>query len=726
MVVVRSLAFIRPLSPLIAAISGRFTTTCPRFPRPSHALLTMTSNTVGQNPTIRDADALLKSRFGFDGFRPGQRRIIELLLAGQPTDGIAPSQTGNAMAIFPTGSGKSICYQLPSLLFEDGLTLVVSPLMALMKDQVDSLVKRDVAAACLDSSLDAAETRELYERIAARDLSILFVSPERFNNSRFVDAIKRVPIALFAIDEAHCISEWGHSFRPDYLRLARWAARLNVQRRLALTATATPAVARDIASALDIPFPAGQVRLLNVRPNLTTRVSLIEASPSGTYRADILSARVDMLATRLRERDVGPTIVYVTLQTTAAEVAEMLRMRGFIQAASYHGGMKQDDRKRVQDEFMANLQDGLVVATIAFGMGMDHASIRYVYHLNMPKSLENYIQEIGRAGRDGLPSICEAFVSVDDVPLLEGFIYGEAPSRAAVHAAVNSLFENLLPGKDDIEYSAYGMSFEHDIRDTSFGQMMAQLDLSEGLVEQTTPYFSTIECGMLPINQRRWPPQGSIGDRILKSGVKKATIIHLDVKKTAEETGLEYGRISRICDDMVRDGYLAKNNSRALIQRMTVKKRPPTDLKPVADRLYLLLMKSRDRQVHRLQQMVDFFSTTECQTLHLANHLGDKLDIAGPCGHCESCLSDKPRAFDFKEVVRHRVVRPLDERRWAAVQLAQLPKDPYLMARFAAGISSPIISRKFRKMSAFGSMSDHDFKVLLKAASKECNVPIDD
>lgn len=737
------------------------------------------------NPRIEDADRLLQSRFGHASFRDGQRDVIKLLLSNPSTDPEVDEDTyGRALAIFPTGSGKSLCYQLPALLFNDGITLVVSPLMALMKDQVDSMVKRDIKAACLDSSLNGMETRDLYERISNDDVSILFVSPERFNNSRFIQSIRNVKIALFAVDEAHCISEWGHSFRPDYLRLSRWCNRLKVQRRLALTATATPAVAKDICKSLNIPFPSGQVRLKNVRPNLSTRVTIFPSATGivsnfnrasedskennntaagcnaiGNIRSDgsmlsledTLEARVDALASRLKERPPGPTIIYVTLQATASMVAEMLRKRSFLQANAYHAGVKSDERKQLQDEFMENKKNAIMVATIAFGMGMDHDSIRYVYHLNIPKSLEGYIQEIGRAGRDGLPSVCESLVSVDDIPTLEGFIYGEMPSRRAVHNVIHALFSDIKQegadgeeGNTDssgsvavqgnkrrfIEYSNYDLCFEHDIRDTCLGQVVAQLDLSENLIEETTPFFSMLECGIpRKVNERRFPPANTPAGRLIAASDVKSGLMYVDVRKVAKETGFTYAQIARFCDDLHSEGVFSKVNSRKLIHRARVKDMP-TDMGAIADRMYNLLMVSRDRQIHRLQQVVDFYSASTCQTRFLATHLGDSLST--DCGHCEVCIRNAGSknnsapvptldGASFKEVVEHRVARELDARRWALVELAAIPKDdPYLIARFAAGIASPIISRKYRKLSAFGCMADHDFKVLLKAAAELC------
>lgn len=687
-----------------------------------NSTLTAMTTATPRHYSMSEAEAVLRSRFNHTSFRSGQRRTIELLIASTPPPGIPDNQVGRALAVFPTGSGKSLCYQLPALLYDDGLTLVVSPLMALMKDQVDSLVRKDIPAACLDSSVNASETRELYDRISSREIRILFVSPERFNNTRFIKAIRRVPLALMAIDEAHCISEWGHSFRPDYLRLSRWVNRLQVQRRLALTATATPQVAKDICQAMEIPFPAGQVRTPSVRPNLTTRVTLVSPLVGGTNSQlrDALTPRVDLLSTRLAERPPGPTIVYVTLQATAKVVAEMLRERGFDQALSYHAGMKQDDRKATQDSFMANNKNALVIATIAFGMGMDHSSIRYVYHLNTPKTLEGYIQEIGRAGRDGQPSICESLVSVDDIPTLEGFIFGETPNRTSVRSVLEKLFSGRINVGDEIMYSLFDLSYECDIRGTCLGQIIAQLDLSEHVMEETTPVWTIIDC-KLPVDSRRMPPVGSIGHTVITAaGGYKRTQVSVDTLMVAENTGMEYGKISRICDDLCNEGYFRELKSRKIMHRAKVN-RVPTDLDAMADRLHAALVKSRDRQLERLREVVNFYSAEECQTKFLARHLGDELNLEGPCEHCEFCLSGQ--AVPFKDVVNQREERKLDQVRWSKVCNENIPRtDPLLLARIAAGITSPIISRKFRKLASYGSMDDHDFNVLLRAAEKECGV----
>ena len=322
-----------------------------------------------------DPEVVLRTRFGLDHFRPGQRAVIDAL-----------RDRGAALAVFPTGAGKSLCYQLPALMFE-GVTLVVSPLIALMKDQIDYLQRRGIAAGRMDSSLGAAEARQVSEQLRSGALQLLYVAPERFNNERFLDDLRRIPIALFAVDEAHCISEWGHNFRPDYLKLAETARELGAQRVLALTATATPAVVRDICAGFNIPLEGAVVTGFH-RPNLrleTTPVTLAE--------------RDAILLERLENRPPGPTIVYVTLQKTAEQVADRLVNAG-LPARAYHAGLAADVRTAVQEWWMAS-DRGIVVATIAFGMGIDKSDVRYVYHYNLPKSLESYSQEIGRAGRDG-------------------------------------------------------------------------------------------------------------------------------------------------------------------------------------------------------------------------------------------------------------------------------------------------------------------------------------
>ena len=267
------------------------------------------------------ARQVLDSRFGFSSFRPGQERVIEALLAGR-----------SALAVFPTGAGKSLCYQLPALML-DGVTVVVSPLIALMKDQIDALVLQGVDAARLDSSIEQGEARDVSDRLRSGSLKLLYVAPERFNNERFLAQLAQTPISLFAVDEAHCISEWGHNFRPDYLKLAARARELGAERVLALTATATPAVVADICTGFGIAAEETVVTGF-YRANLTLLTTPARAGE-----------REQLLIDRLRERPSGSTIVYVTLQRTALRVASLLAAAG-LPARPYHAGLTAEDRSR--------------------------------------------------------------------------------------------------------------------------------------------------------------------------------------------------------------------------------------------------------------------------------------------------------------------------------------------------------------------------------------------
>ncbi|CAM9728329.1 unnamed protein product, partial [Phaeothamnion confervicola] len=373
-----------------------------------------------------DVSECLRTVFGHTGFRDGQAKVTSLLLARQ-----------SCAAVFPTGLGKSLCYQLPAVLLARrglGMTLVVSPLVALMKDQVEALQARGVACARLDGTLDAEQVQDTLKAAHSGDLALLYVSPERFNNERFLRMLSKSPVAVFVVDEAHCISEWGHNFRPDYLRLSEFARAAGAPLRLALTATATPKVAADMAERLAIP-PDNVVRLLSHRPNL--RLLSVLAPDGPEERFAFLAQRL-----RLPDRPQRPILVYVTLQATAEAAAAALVAEGF-ETRAYHAGMAAADREDVQNWFMQPRADGaqpVVVGTLAFGMGIDKSDIGGVYHLNLPRSLEEYAQGVGRSGRDGRPAVCEALVSPADVPILKALVYGNMPSPAAVAGLLEAVF----------------------------------------------------------------------------------------------------------------------------------------------------------------------------------------------------------------------------------------------------------------------------------------------
>ena len=329
----------------------------------------------GRYTGAMDLVDLLQRRFGFPDFRTGQAPIVEHVVAG-----------GDALVVMPTGAGKSLCFQVPALA-RGGVALVVSPLIALMKDQVDGLVRKGVRAAALHSGLSPDGRRDVMDRLHTGDLELLYVAPERFSPG-FLATLKQVDIRLFVIDEAHCLSQWGHDFRPDYLRLGRVRDALGRPPTMALTATATPVVQDDIVDTLGLHGAERFVRGFD-RPNLLLEVVRV------SKEADKYGHLPDLVAR-------APALVYAATRARAEKATEALRAAG-VPAALYHGGMDPGSRTRVQDAFMQG-RIPVVVATNAFGMGVDKSDIRSIVHVDLPGSIEAYTQEIGRAGRDGLPS----------------------------------------------------------------------------------------------------------------------------------------------------------------------------------------------------------------------------------------------------------------------------------------------------------------------------------
>ena len=355
-----------------------------------------------------DLQASLRKHFGYDTFRKGQEAIVRSVLSGRPT-----------IAILPTGGGKSLCFQLPALLLK-GTTVVVSPLVALMKDQVDALRARGIPATFINSSLGDAERSERQAAVRRGELRLVYVAPERFKSPSFLSAMSGLEVPLLAVDEAHCISSWGHDFRPEYQRIAQAREELRAQRILALTATATPEVRLDIASALKLEDPKIFVAGFD-RPNL-----FIEVLRAAGDRDKL--GRILALA-----RKGGPGLVYAGTRKNVEKVVLGLRAAGR-DAAGYHAGMPDDERTSVQDRFLRGQVD-IVVATNAFGMGVDKADIRFVVHYDAPRSLEGYYQEIGRAGRDGKESLALLLFNYADVMMSRRMIDSGRPSRELVAEA---------------------------------------------------------------------------------------------------------------------------------------------------------------------------------------------------------------------------------------------------------------------------------------------------
>ena len=412
------------------------------------------------NPSLEQE---LEKFFGFTSFKKGQKIVIEKIMGGR-----------SAAAIFPTGAGKSLCYQLPALLLPH-MTLVVSPLLSLMKDQLDFLLEKKIPAARLDSTLDRDQYMEVMDRAKRGDLKILMISVERFKNERFRFHLRQMKISLLVIDEAHCISEWGHNFRPEYLKIPIYRGEFNMGQVLLLTATATRAVVKDMIQK----FGLDQQDVVSTgfyRENLFLQVTPTKESEKQAKLLD-----------RIQKAPEDPTIVYVTLQKTAQDVADFLKDNQ-IKAHAYHAGMKNEDRKEIQDRFMSG-DISCVAATIAFGMGIDKKDIRRVIHFDLPKSIENYSQEIGRSGRDGKPALCEVLANLDNVTILENFVYGDAPEKESIQKLLTEIRENKGPVW---EVRIYSLSKTFNIRPLPLKTLLVYLEM-EGVIRPKFTYFDQYE-----------------------------------------------------------------------------------------------------------------------------------------------------------------------------------------------------------------------------------------
>ncbi|MBU0903747.1 MAG: DNA helicase RecQ [Firmicutes bacterium] len=353
---------------------------------------------------LEQARKYLQSYFGYETFRKGQEQAIQQVL-----DGV------NSICVMPTGGGKSICYQIPALVLE-GTTIVVSPLISLMKDQVDTLIEAGISAAYINSSLSHEEVREVLYDVQRGAVKLLYIAPERLDSQTFLNELQGIPVPLIAVDEAHCISQWGHDFRPSYRLISRMTELFpNTPTVLALTATATPQVREDIC------------RILAIKEEHTVMTGFERANLSfsvipGQDREKFLKDYV-----KKNENEAG--IIYAATRKTVDHVHDMLHKRG-VKVAKYHAGLYDEDRRYEQERFLKDEVD-VMVATNAFGMGIDKSNIRYVIHYQIPRNMESYYQEAGRAGRDGLPSECILMYASQDVQT-QRFLIDQAQDQSRI------------------------------------------------------------------------------------------------------------------------------------------------------------------------------------------------------------------------------------------------------------------------------------------------------
>jgi ATP-dependent DNA helicase RecQ len=635
------------------------------------------------NFPMNEIESLLNERFQFNSFRKGQREVIEKIMTHR-----------SVAAIFPTGAGKSLCYQLPALMLPH-LTLVVSPLLSLMKDQLDFLLSHNIPAAKLDSSLSREEYNRIIHDAVEGKLKILMISVERFKNERFRNQLQKIPISLLAIDEAHCISEWGHNFRPEYLRLPDYRNFYGINQVLLLTATATEKVASDMCSK----FHIAQEDLISTgfyRPNLFLKVSPLKEQE-----------KKEKLLSDLTQSPRESTIIYVTLQKKAEEIAAYLTEKG-IKTAAYHGGMKNEDRIRIQNLFMRGDQPH-IVATIAFGMGIDKKEIRRVIHYDLPKSIENYSQEIGRAGRDGLPSVCEVYGCKSNLPVLENFIYGDTPDKEAI----SLLLQEIKKAGRNWEIKSLSLSKETNIRALPLKTLLVYLSMKKIISPQYTyfeDYSFKYNSDALSIINRFEGERKDFVTRLLENCHTKKTWTKVDMNNLTEELGLNRQRILAALDYFDGQNWIDLTSSQAVEVYDVINE--SFDSVSLGDELFTLFKEKEESEIERIHNMIQFFEGDSCYSRKLASYFGENL--TENCGHCSHCEGGR---ITMKE---DSPTKPLEG--WNKRELCEKAESLLLdradsrnLAKFLGGLTSPLFTRlKLNKLPSFGILAEYPVRQIEK------------
>ncbi|POA24549.1 MULTISPECIES: RecQ family ATP-dependent DNA helicase [unclassified Pseudomonas] len=627
----------------------------------------------------------LEQVFGYPQFRPGQEAAISAVLAGR-----------SAAAIFPTGSGKSLCYQVPALLLPH-LTLVVSPLLALMQDQLAFLKRHGISAGSIDSAQSRDDANDVMARARSGELKILMISVERLKNERFRNFLQQVPISLLVIDEAHCISEWGHNFRPDYLKLPDYQCQFNIPQTLLLTATATPKVIADMQAKFAI-AAEDVVTTGFYRPNLNLLVEPVRGQDKRRRLVEWMS-----------ERASQPSIVYVTLQKTAEHIAEHLGRNG-IQAEAYHAGLPNDQREAIQKRFMAG-QSNCIVATIAFGMGIDKSDIRNVVHFDLPKSIENYSQEIGRAGRDGQPSDCLVLANRDSLNVLENFVYGDTPEREGIRCVLEEMQAAAAEGQ--WEFLLGPLADQSNIRTLPLKTLLVQMEL-RGLIAPRYAYYAEYRFKYLlepeALLERFEGERREFVAAIIHTSSRARTWATVNFEAMYTQYSAERNRVVTALDYFQEKGWV-ELESKQMTEVYNVL-HSDFDSAVLSAELHEYFTRHEQTEVARIHAMLELFATERCLGYRLAEYFGDH-NAPEHCGHCSVCHGDVARLPAPPELPA------LVNKNFAALcgdfihrheqHTGHVPTAERL-TRFLCGISVPLFTKlKARTISGYAALEQYPY-----------------
>lgn len=562
-----------------------------------------------------DARALeaLQTHFGFSEFREGQAEVIEAVLNGE-----------NSVVVMPTGGGKSLCYQLPAMILE-GLTLVVSPLIALMKDQVDALTARKIPTTYINSSLSYGELKKRLSEIRRGIYKLVYIAPERFRSEAFVESISEVGVRLLAIDEAHCISHWGHDFRPDYLKLKQASELLNNPQVVALTATATQKVREDIVTQLGLDNPRVFVAGFD-RPNLALRVlhTSTEKEKLSTIKTVLTNA-------------TGSGIIYAATRKAVEQVSAKLKMAD-LRVEAYHAGLTDAERSKAQDNFM-NGECQAIVATNAFGMGIDKADIRFVIHFHIPGTLEAYYQEVGRAGRDGLPADCLLLFNYADTRTQQFFIEGSHPPPDLIE----DVYEEIAGlGQEYVELSAKEIANRlHVKNEMSIYSALVVLEKA-GHIERGRPSNTALLASLqMPIDEAL----SAVSDDLNEGGLLRDLIFNRNVDERQEgefdlnlitaTLGMSELEVRRALSNLAALGVIDYRNAYQGRGIHLLEKEPAKSLR--LDRKELAARLAAEQW--KMRKMLDYGYHKKCLRGFILNYFGERKHIAN-CGTCSSCAPD--------------------------------------------------------------------------------------